>query len=154
MDTPVKSIFFGPLNTFTFSVVRSDQNSFTCQYKKQKSLRVLHIALLMIVFQWHHSSEGVNGTTDLSVFSLKLRVLWGLKVLPMKMVVPDLQLQVEASPEGTCSLPWSNCSDYVRSVFSRLFQDFSIHVFVSSPKHLYTPLISDCMNGDFYGYNF
>ena len=34
-------------------------------------------------------------------FSLKLRVLWGLKVLPMKRVVPDLQLQVEASPEGS-----------------------------------------------------
>ncbi|KAK7499491.1 hypothetical protein BaRGS_00009143 [Batillaria attramentaria] len=30
---------------------------------------------------------------------LKLRVIWGLRMLPMKSVVPDLQLQVEASPE-------------------------------------------------------
>ena len=53
---------FHSCDTSAYNAVRFDENHFTCQCKKRKQncLKVSNFALLMVVFKWHHCSEGVK----------------------------------------------------------------------------------------------
>ena len=59
----LQTIFSGPV-TSAFNVLRFRDYPSTCQCKKrkrtQKGLRVWNLALLLVVFKWHHGSEEVN----------------------------------------------------------------------------------------------
>ena len=54
-------IFSGPIISI-FSAMCFNENPLVCQCKKrkQKDLRVWDLALLWVIFKWHHGSEGVN----------------------------------------------------------------------------------------------
>ena len=58
---PANRIFSGPI-TAVFNAMCFDENPFTCRCEKrrQKGLRVSNVALLLVVFKWHHGSEGVK----------------------------------------------------------------------------------------------
>ena len=58
----LQEFIFRSYRPSTFNAVRFDQNPFTLlvQKRRQKGLRVSNLALLMVVFKWHHGSEGVN----------------------------------------------------------------------------------------------
>ena len=53
---------FHSCDTSAYNAVRFDENRFTCQCKKRKQncLKVSNFALLIVVFKWHHCSEGVK----------------------------------------------------------------------------------------------
>ena len=46
--------------------------------RKQKGLRVYNFALLMVVFKWHHGSEGVNLASVCRQLGLGLSNMWML----------------------------------------------------------------------------
>ena len=72
-----KQYIFRSCNTSTFNAMCFDENSFPCQSKKKerkkkkKCLRVSNFAHLIVVFKWHHGSEGVNGWKDFNSMQWK-----------------------------------------------------------------------------------
>ena len=59
-----KECIFWSCNTSASNAVHFDENPFTCQVKRrQKGSRVSNFALLLVIFKWHHGSEGVKKTT-------------------------------------------------------------------------------------------
>ena len=59
-----KECIFQSYSTSASNAVHFDENPFTYQVKRrQKGSRVSNFALLLVVFKWHHGSEGVKKTT-------------------------------------------------------------------------------------------
>ena len=81
-DAPRKQYIFRSCNTYIFSVMRFDENPFTCQcqnkqtnkniLKKQTKIRLKGFRFrphtLTVVFKRHHGSERVNTCTPLSLY--------------------------------------------------------------------------------------
>ena len=59
---PANSIFSASkISTFTgFSAMCFNENPFSVQKIRQKQFRVSNFALFLVIFKWHHGSEGVK----------------------------------------------------------------------------------------------
>ena len=94
-DTPSNSIFSGPI-TSTFIAVRNYGSPFTCQCEKEnrKALRVSNLALLLVVFKWHHGSEGVKPGVKIRNKYLNVLVTGLLFLQPSRVISRRDQLNV------------------------------------------------------------
>ena len=61
-DAPVNSIFSGPLAHQCCALKKQKNFHMQVRKRKHKGLRVSGFALLVVVFKWHHGSEGVKPT--------------------------------------------------------------------------------------------
>ena len=61
-ETCLQTVFSSGPITSTFSAKHRDESPFTCQYWKRR-LKVLNFTHVLVVFKWHHRSEGVKNTS-------------------------------------------------------------------------------------------